>query len=95
MLVASDTRELQRYTLVLECGGRVLSDACALSSPSPPRLPSSSVRPVLESGGRFGRSSEAASKYIRFTEEGLDSLLNEFFQGRESRNILLTQPAAR
>ncbi|CAI6004168.1 unnamed protein product [Closterium sp. NIES-65] len=51
--------------------------------------------PVLESGGRFGRSSEAASKYIRFTEEGLDSLLNEFFQGRESRNILLSQPAAR
>ncbi|CAI5484385.1 unnamed protein product [Closterium sp. Yama58-4] len=50
--------------------------------------------PVLESGGRFGRSSEAASKYIRFTEEGLDSLLNEFFQGRESRNILLTQPSA-
>ncbi|GJP58374.1 hypothetical protein CLOP_g23346, partial [Closterium sp. NIES-67] len=50
--------------------------------------------PVLESGGRFGRSSEAASKYIRFSEESLDSLLNEFFQGRESRNILLTQPSA-
>ncbi|CAI5522977.1 unnamed protein product [Closterium sp. Naga37s-1] len=65
--------------------------------PSPPPLSPTppSLSPVLESGGRFGRSSEAASKYIRFTEEGLDSLLNEFFQGRESRNILLTQPAAR
>ncbi|GJP52517.1 hypothetical protein CLOM_g11620 [Closterium sp. NIES-68] len=50
--------------------------------------------PVLESGGLFGRSSEAASKYIRFSNESLDSLLKEFFQGRESCNILLTQASA-
>ncbi|CAI5523027.1 unnamed protein product [Closterium sp. Naga37s-1] len=50
--------------------------------------------PVLRNGGVFGRSSEAASKYIRFTVEALDLLLHEFFRGRESRNILLTQPSA-
>ncbi|CAI5502047.1 unnamed protein product [Closterium sp. Naga37s-1] len=50
--------------------------------------------PVLRSGGVFGRGSEAASKYIRFTDEALEVLLHEFFQGRESRNILLTQPSA-
>lgn len=46
-------------------------------------------RPVLEQSGRFGGRSDAASKYVRFSEDNLETLLNEFFQGRESRNILV------
>ena len=49
----------------------------------------------MEERGRFGGRSDAASKYIRFTEENLETLLNEFFQGRESRNILVAQPNAK
>ena len=49
----------------------------------------------MEERGRFGGRSDAASKYIRFSEENLETLLNEFFMGRESRNILVSSPSVK
>jgi len=40
--------------------------------------------PILESS-TLGRR-EVVSKHIKFSEESLDALLNEFFLGKESRN---------
>ncbi|CAI5519264.1 unnamed protein product [Closterium sp. Naga37s-1] len=51
--------------------------------------------PLLDSGRRLGSSSrEEASKHIRYTDEDLRELLREFFQGKESCNILVAQPSA-